>query len=372
MTCIDSIDEGEFRGLGLLIVIEIDRRVGSMEISERVIEDILSSDKSIVAGMLGLQATELELLARQKVVPSGKLDMLFVYRDELILVELKAVPFYVEIIGQISNYYADLLELQNLNRLLKSPIRKIVLVTGFSEQDLSSCHANDIQLLSYDPKVVLEDYYRNFRELSYFLTLQSGDFGVVRLGLLRQTIHHIAQGEELKEIAERENRSIRTIRNRVSVAMQLNLVAKFRDKFYLTEYGEKFTAYRNSIDDRLSREQVDMLQTFVRENPFYSAMTYTILSFVESVFVLAKNRHPVPQELVREHFVTSVGKIATWSKAKSKLTASYIYANYAIELEFISRIDKGLYLAPAGINAVLLLQLHRSIKLIEQKDRQHA
>jgi len=339
-----------------------------LDISERVIEDIFAIDKSIIAAILKINPADISLLARQKEVASGKIDMLFLCRDELVLVELKAVSFYEKAITQINNYYSDLLNLQNENKLIKSPIRKVILATGCSSKDKIICEAEQIHLIIYSPQAILTAYYEDFKELSLFLKLQASDFGVTRLGLITSTLRKIGEGSELIDIAKSENRSIKTIRNRISVATRLNLTAKVKEKFYLTDMGETFISCANELEDRLSNEQIDLLQAFVRDNPFYSPITYTILGLVESVFVLAKNYHPVPESLVKEHFVKSVGKMSTWSKEKSKNTATYIFSNYAIELNFLTKINNNLFLSPRGINAVLLLQLHRSIKMIEQKD----
>ena len=84
-------------------------------ISERVIEDILATDKSILSEILSLNASDLSLIARQKIVSSGKLDLLYLYKDEILLIELKIVPFYKDIITQINNYEKDLIYLQNQN-----------------------------------------------------------------------------------------------------------------------------------------------------------------------------------------------------------------------------------------------------------------
>jgi len=339
-----------------------------LDISERVIEDVLIADKSIIAGILEIDPADLDLLARQKIVVSGKIDMLFIHRDEIILIELKVTPFYNAIIQQINEYYEDLVNLQNQNRLVKSPIRKVILVTDCQFKDEDLCKSESIDIITYKPKDVLSSYYENFKEVSYFLKVQPGDFGVTRLGLFKSTLNKISEGIKLNDVAKLENRSIKTIRNRVSVAMRLNLVAKHREEYYLTEMGEVFNSYSDEVDDRLSIEQSDLLQAFIRENPFYSSITYTILGLIESVFILAKNYHPVPEDQVKEHFVQSVGKISTWAREKSKSTATYIFSNYAIELNFLTRLNNHLFLAPAGINAILLLQLHRSIKLIEQKE----
>ena len=338
-----------------------------ISVSEKVIEDIFTVDKSILSEVTGFNYSDLSLLARQKVVKSGILDLLYLWKDELVLIELKAVPFYPDIIEQINGYYGDLLQLQSENKLIKTKIQKYVIVTRVSENHRKLCVENNIHLIVFNPKTVLSRYYENFRELSQFLNIQSGDFGMVRLGFLNATLKHLGKGNEIKEISKIENKSEKTIRNRLSVAMQLGLVGKFKSGFYLTELGEKFNKSNDNFDNRFSENQKEIIQSFTKENPFYSSITYSIFSMIESVFVLSKNSYPVPKHLVKDYFVKSVGKTNTWSAEKSKETATYIFSNYAIELDFLAKVGNEFFITPNGIQAILLLQLNRSIKLIENK-----
>jgi len=337
-------------------------------VSEKVIEDILTTDKSMLSEILSVTASDLSLIARQKIVPSGKLDLLYLHKDELILIELKVVPFHGDIITQINNYEKDLLELQSQNKLIKVKIKKIILVTDAKEKDFQLCSENLIDLKSYKPEFVLSRYYEDFKELAAFLKIQSGDFGVVRLGLLKNTLNYLSEGLSIKTICSREGKSEKTIRNKISVAQHLNLVAKFKNSFFLTDLGNSFLGFgQKIIDDRLNQEQVELLASFVNENPFYSPITYTIYSLIESVFVLSKTSYPVPKEALKDYFVKSVGKTATWRTPKARETATYIFSNYACELEFLVKVNNEFYLTPKGIQAILLLQLNRSIKLIESK-----
>jgi hypothetical protein len=153
-------------------------------ISERVIEDILSTDKSILADILGITPTNLELIARQKIVPSGKLDLLYLYDDEILLIELKVVRFYDGIVTQINGYEADLKLQQQQHKLIDANIRKIILVTGFSNDAVNKCTPEKIALIAYSPEDVMARYFENFKELSYFLKIQSADYGVFRLALI--------------------------------------------------------------------------------------------------------------------------------------------------------------------------------------------
>lgn len=352
----------------MMNVITIQQREMNNSVSEKVIEDILTTDKSIFSEVLSLTFSDLSLIARQKIISSGKLDMLYLYKDEMLLIELKTVPFYMEVLTQINNYENDLLELQNQNKLINSKIRKIIVVTGAKENDYRLCKENKIDLIVYNPEIILSKYYENFKELSSFLKIQSGDYGVVRLGLIKNTLSHLSEGLAIKEICKLENRSEKTIRNKISIALLLNLVGKYKNTFFLTDLGNQFVELDDKIvDDRLNQEQIELLANFLKENPFHSSITYTIFSLIETVFVLSKNSYPVSKESVKDYFVKSVGKTETWRTPKSKETATYIFSNYACELEFLIKVNNEFYITPKGIQAILLLQLNRSIKLIESR-----
>lgn len=335
-------------------------------LSEKVIEDILVSDKSLLAELLSVNTSDLSFIARQKIVTSGKLDLLYLYKDEILLVELKIVPFYKDILRQINDYETDLIELQNQNKLIRASIKKIILVISSRETDYKICKDCSIELRVYSPEVILSKYYENFKELSSFLKIQSGDFGVVRLGLLKNMLSYLSEGLSLKEICNLENKSEKTIRNKISVSKHLNLVSKFKNNFFLTDLGNSFVeAGKKVVDDRLNQHQIDLLSNFINENPFYSSITYTIYSLIESVFVLSKTSYPVPKDSLKDYFVKSVAKTETWRMPKARETATYIFSNYACELEFLSKINNEFYITPKGIQAILLLQLNRSLKLIE-------
>ena len=337
-------------------------------VSERIVEDILSSDKSILADILSANPANLSLVARQKALKSGKLDLLYLHENELLLIELKVVPFYDDIIRQVDGYFEDLRELQIQHRLIDARISKIVLVTESKPEDIEKCNQASIRLLAYKPQFVLSKYYENFRELSYFLQLQSGDYGVVRLSLLKRTLQLLAEGKGVRGICEIEGKSEKTIRNRLSVATLLGITAKFKQQYFLTDFGNAFLETGGERgDDRFSDGQIELLRNRVGENPFYSSVTYTILSLLESVFVLAKNVYPVPKDVVQDYFVKSVGKGETWRADRARETATYIFSNYACELGFVAKIDNHFYMTPNGIRAILLLQLNRSLKLIQSQ-----
>lgn len=336
-------------------------------ISEKTIEDILTADKSILAEILGTSSADLSLIARQKIVPSGKLDLLYLSNDELLLIELKVVDFYDEVINQINGYHSDLQELQKQNKLIHSDIKKIILVPKAKPIYSQICGRENIRIITFNPEDVLSKFYEHFKELSHFLTIQAGDYGVVRLGLLNTTLKLLGDGLCLEDISKKQNKSAKTIKNRISVASLLNLVVKFKNEYFLTDLGNQFNEMRENTNDRLSQAQMDLLANFTKENPFYSSITFTIFSLIETVFVLSKNTYPVPKDAVKDYFVKSVGKTSTWKRERARETATYIFSNYACELEYLVKINNQFYMSPKGIQAILLLQLNRSIKLIESR-----
>ncbi|MBD3364186.1 hypothetical protein GF359_03120 [candidate division WOR-3 bacterium] len=204
--------------------------------------------------------------------------------------------------------------------------------------------------------------------MSYFLKIESADSGVVRLGLLKPTLLLLANGESLVQISTNLKRSKKTIGNRLKVASRLNLVTKFQREYFLTDFGNNFLSEGDSIiNDRFSQKQLEILTKFVMENPFFSPVTFTIFSIIESVFVLSKSNYPVLFHKLRDYFIESIGKASTWKQEKAKDTATYIFSNYACELQLLAKVRNHFYLTPLGIHAILLLQLNRSIKLIESQ-----
>ncbi len=342
----------------------------SSEITEKVIEDILCIDKSILANVLSVKQGDLSPIARQKRLDQKRiLDLLYLYQNELLLIELKAVAFYDDIIDQINDYHNELIKLQNQSRLIKTRINKIVLVPEAKAQDFQKCQLHDIRLVRFDLEEILTQYYANFKELSAFLRIQPGNWGVTRLYLLRNTIYFVKRGMGINEIAATENLSVKTIRNRLSVAQLLGIIEKGAQKFEFTRIGDRILeADKKNIDEGFCAEQFEIISDFVMENPFFSQITFSIMSVVDTVFILSKAEYPVPYKVFQDFFVRSLGKDRTWTKPRAQLTGTYHFANYAEELGFIQRVGKHVFLTPKGIKAILIFQLNRSIKLINSRN----
>lgn len=338
-------------------------------ITEKVIEDILSSDKSILAGILSVNQSDLNHVARQKKFDNRRiLDLLYLYQNELLLIELKTVSFYDDIIQQINDYYEELMKLQNQSKLIKTKINRIILVPKASNQDFIRCREHNIKLIKFNIEEVLTQYYNNFKELSAFLKIQPGNWGVTRLYLLKSTLLNIEKGFSLSKIAEAENKSIKTIKNRLAVAELLGLVEKSKDKFSFTKHGKELIKLNdNTSEERFNVDQLGLIADFVKENPFYSQIIFSIISVVDTVFILSKTEYPVRYDIFQDFFVRSLGKDKTWTKPQAQLTGTYHFANYAEELGFIQKIDNHLFITPLGVQAILLFQLNRAIKLINSR-----
>ena len=78
-----------------------------MEIRESQIEDILVSAPVLTKNILRLE-DEPRFLCRQMIMPSGRLDLLYTYRTELLLLELKVVPFKKQFVDQLYAYRNNL------------------------------------------------------------------------------------------------------------------------------------------------------------------------------------------------------------------------------------------------------------------------
>ena len=343
--------------------------MNSISVTEKVIEDILSADKSILAGVLSLNQGDLSPIARQKKFDSRRiLDLLYLHQNELLLIELKAVPFYSDIIKQINDYHNELLKLQFQSKLIKTKINKIILVTDANKDHFAACEKEEIKLIKFDIEEILFKYYQNFRELSAFLKIQPGNWGVTRLYLLKNTLTLLNEGVKVSEICRIENKSIKTITNRFAVASLIGLLDKDKNHFTLSKLGKQVLAKDNfTSEDRFNAEQFDLIAEFVKENPFFSQVTFSVMSVVDTVFILSKAEYPVKYDNFQDFFIRSLGKDKTWTKPRARLTGTYHFANYAQELGFIQKVDNHLFLSPKGIQAILIFQLNRSIKIINAR-----
>lgn len=117
--------------------------------------------------------------------------------------------------------------------------------------------------------------------------------------------------------------------------------------------------------DRLSEGQINLLKQLVAKDPFYSSSVFGVYSIVESAFLLSRNVYPIDLTDLQQMFKTVSGKSHEWKAARSLSTATYTFLNFAIDLELLGKIGKKIVITPAGFKFILMLQLHKSIKMIE-------
>ena len=130
--------------------------------------------------------------------------------------------------------------------------------------------------------------------------------------------------------------------------------------------GKKYVnANEISSQDRLNEEQANLVKKYVMQNPYASSVVLGIASLVESIFSLSKNTYPVPISQLVEYFTYHSGKIYDWQTDKAKFHGAKMYSNYAIDLGLVAKTDNHIYLTPEGFKFVIQMQLHKSLKLMD-------
>ncbi|OGO52255.1 MAG: hypothetical protein A2148_06350 [Chloroflexi bacterium RBG_16_68_14] len=337
-----------------------------VQIRESQVEDVLASFPHIAQRVLGLEESP-QLVARQMAVPSGRLDLLYATGQTLTLVELKVESAKSEFITQVQHYLADLEELQSQARLLVAPIRPVLLCTWFSEGILQACKETGVEALAYSPEDVLGEYFRSLRPLAELISLRPTDLGLWNIHLIHRALYALEYAKTARTIAPRIRLSEKTVANHLRLADELRLVERDGNRFELSDLGTKYVDARNPDmpPAHLSEEQAAVLRGFIVKDPFATATIFGVYTMVEVVFNLARNGYPVPRELVISHFREATGKLFEWSEQKTAYHGTRMYSNYAIELGLLGRSGDHLYLTPDGIRFILLLQLHKSLKMID-------
>jgi hypothetical protein len=341
-----------------------------MIVRESQIEDVLATYPDIAKEILGVKE-ELTLLSRQKILPSGdKLDLLYVADSRIKLVELKVEICKPEFIHQVKSYADELKELQNANKLIAGEIDAFLVCPEFSVEQEKLCKEFGVVPCKYQPQNVLDAFFVRLKEYANFITLKPADHGLWQLHLLNRLLY-VLSGKKTKikkELAEETGLSVSTVGSYLRLAIDLHLIETTENKKYqLSDLGRKYVWSRDikATVEFVSDDQSRVLQDFIIKDPFVSRTVFGIYTMVETVFTLSKNTYPVPLHMVMNYFRESSGKHFEWSTEKTTLDANKMYSNYAIELGLIGRIGDKFYITPDGIRFILLLQLHKTIKVID-------
>ena len=340
-----------------------------MSVRESQIEEILATYPDICADLLGIKE-ELVLISRQKILPSGdRLDLLFARGSRLILVELKVVPFKEEFLKQTQSYWQELEQLQAEEQLISGEITAYLLCPHFLPQHIDSCMHLGIKAIQYDPSHVLAMFFTRFHQIAAFFNLQPPDHGVWSLHLLNPILYSLEGGRlSLADLRKSVGLAPTTVGNYLRFAEELGLVHREKPGFIqLSAIGSNYVNRRepNRGSDSLSETQVNVLKDLIIKDPFSSRVVLGIYTMVEVIFNLARNVHPVPEQMVIAHFRDASGKAYKWQSPTAASHGAHMYSNYATELGLIGKIGRQFYLTPQGVRFILLLQLHKSIKVVD-------
>lgn len=335
-----------------------------IEIRESQIEDILSTHMDIAKTVLSFDG-DLSLVGRQKHLPSGGvLDLLFLGRNRLHLVELKVEQSKQEFCLQLLRYKDDLLTLQDRQEMPKLPINLYLACPKFTKPDINYCSDNDIRPVEYSPYELLKEFYFRVKAISNLVELKPKNHGVWNLYLLNRILYAIEDNLTINDFKSSFSLTSSTIGSYLRLSEELGLIHE-RKNPALSESGKKYVKSRDSGKpvNYINDDQSQLLSDFIKKNPFYSPATYGIYTAVESVFALSKNFYPVPFEECRKFFLYLSGKHNEWAK-KASGDAFKMYSNYAIDLGLLARMGNNYYITPSGLKFILLLELNKSILFV--------
>lgn len=338
----------------------------TVAIREAEIRDVFATFPSIFAKTVGLDY-EFSLVAREKELPSGRLDLLYLGRNELYLVELKVEGFKPAFVTQVVGYRTDLLRLQSQNTLVSGRINALLLVTGFAPDSAHMADAEGVWVVYYDPELILRAYYDQVATLTDFLAVKPKDYGIWHIHLLNRVLYHLPEDNEVASLSQVLKLSRNTIRNQLKLAERLGLADKLGSRYLLTDLGRKYVESKDpSLGEFvLSDDQTNLLRQYVASQPFASETVFGIFALVEAVFTLARNSYPVHRQDLIPYYRDSVGKRAEWQTERAAFLGARAFANYATELGLIAQIGDKFLLTPAGFRFILMLQLHKGIQLID-------
>jgi len=340
-----------------------------MEVRENQIEEILAHSPIIVKDLLALGEMP-KLVGRQISVPSGRLDLLYLDTNFLILIELKVVPYHNDHFNQIIGYKTDLLEYQRQGKMVNCPILSYIFVPSDSTQLAKMELQQEVFVQAYNPEYLLEYFYKNsLKPITSFVDKKPIDIGIWNIHLINDLIYQAHNGLSYNEIKEFLELSDKTFYNKVKFAKELGLIEwNPRSKYFsLTKLGIDYSMSKDlNYDGLLSESQAKLLRNQVIRNPYESSIIVGIASMVECVFSLAKITYPVPMDIIQNYYAYYSGKVYNWQTDKSKKHGLVMYSNYAIDLGLLAKTDKSIFITPEGIKFVLQLQLHKGLKLLEK------
>ena len=338
-----------------------------IQVHEAAIEDALATYPAILADILEYKG-ELRLIARQMEVPSGRIDLLCISRNRLFLIELKIGPYFNTYLAQVEKYRKDLLNLQKNNELVSGDIDAYLLTTSLGSYDLQECKGAGVILIAYEPRKILAAFYERMAGLSNFLNIKPKDYGVWHIHVTNRVLYLLPEHNSVPTFPKAiGNIATNTVRNHLHFAAQLGLVHRLENKYLLTDLGVEFIKLRDLKLSKfaLSGRQIELLRNYIVKDPFASNIIFGVYSLIETIFTLSRNSYPVDINYVIPYFRESVGKRYDWDAQRSAFLGANAFVNFGIELGLLAKAGDNILLTPAGFRFVLMLQLHKGIKIVD-------
>jgi len=338
-------------------------------ISESQVEDALVSNLHFLKKLLNVEI-DLKLIARQLRLNEGsqRIDILVSSGKTLCLVELKVVKYSKDFLWQTISYLNELVKLQNNGDMILGEIKAYLLVAEANKSQIEFAASKNVTIIIYEPLEVLTEYYKNLSTVAPFLNIKPNDYGVMNIGKINQALYELYLGSDNEfEISENISLAKVSANHHLKLGIEFGLVRKRRTKYYLTDLGDNYIAgfENNLFKESLNPKQIEILKKYISDDPFSSSTVFGIYSIVESAFLLARNQYPIELNDIQQMFKVIGGKVNEWKSVRTLTTATYTFLNFAIELELLGKIGKQIVITPAGFKFTLMLQLHKSIEMIE-------
>lgn len=339
---------------------------------ERTIEDILAQYPAIAARLLDRSPENLVLADRQRSVPSGRTDLLFLSGQQLLVVELKIETASQPHLDQVLGYANDL---QGTDFAGTSEPTPILLAPKISA-DVQEAAANQgVTTFQYDIDAVLSAFndrltaaIASFEKPPVLTSTASLHYinGLIdALGEGPQTVETLAtRSDVFKDTGHKQPEDRLRKFGRFGIRLQLVTVTgtSYRQgvsslrltgnsELALTDRGLEYEALLDTDDNRwmITDKQADLLVDLLHDRPFYSGVTHGLLLLLDSVFELSKNTTPVTRSTLIDWYPKKAGKHFEWSEAaQTRKDAVDWFGNYLDELGLVTVIDNGYYLTSEG------------------------
>jgi len=345
-------------------------------VQESQIRDILASSPSIAKDALNIEGN-IDLLRKEYSLPNGRLDLLFISRDKLHLIELKVTQLEKESIDQVLRYKNDLETEKKEGKLANlEVVPYLVCPIGMLTNEIKElCAQNRVVPLELNFQKLLNRFYEEFVLSLEFVQIKPVAGIKLAPFVLNPMLYYLKDHgpSTARELAKAKTMYKEYYVHRkpewlidqqyMRLAKALGLAQRTRDgKITLTEIGVRYVDCDLSRPREMSDAQARFIREYILKSPFGSSINFGIYSLVEAVLELSKNIHPVPKKMVADYFIKKVGKMYDWKKVAWEQL--YQYARFAEQLGLIGIIGKELYITPTGLNFVLQLQLHKALAML--------